>query len=494
MAQIDSRVALVHDPRPRRWPARGGPQVAPQLLVAILALAFSLFALLPYAPGWIDTRDRPPTWMGGDPDATLIHIGLRQAPHFADTLRWWTGRWVGQLPYYRPLTSYGFWLEWKAFGDREWLYLVPTTAAHVLAALMFTLLAYRLAAARRTGWPAVAAIVAAWGYSSGFPGLFFHERTAVDAQVFLLWKNQPDAWAATCCFAALICYFGAQQGARAGLVGAMVCYAAGCGFKELVVPLWAVFLALELDRLRGPDRVHALRRLLLLLAVGAAMVALRSWCVHGFWYSYARNGAWAQRTVSELLGPVGATTVARSWLGNGLGVWTFLIGVGAWSAWRSGRLLPLLLRSRWLPVAVAAGLLILGWTVLGTVALAQASGMRWQSALHPVHCGAGLLMCFESDALTGTFGTLLCLASIVILWRVDRGAIWLALIWSAAFLAPLTFSPGNIYRYYLPQDGYLLMVALAAGVAAERLTAMIRIVRGRAYSSLRTRSELPTAC
>src|SRR6185369_17016175 len=108
-------------------------------------------------------------------------------------------------------------------------------AAHLAAAVLFALFVYRLAQARRLPAPGVATAVAAWGYAFGFPGVLFHHRLMVNAEVFVLWKNQPDAWTAICGFASLLCYLRAQQGSRAGLAGAVAWFVIGCGFKELTL-------------------------------------------------------------------------------------------------------------------------------------------------------------------------------------------------------------------------------------------------------------------
>src|SRR5262249_45043011 len=107
-------------------------------LKAVLAAAvcFALLSVLPYVGAWLQSRYRVRSWTW-DLDVMLLRGGLFKARHFRDTLSWWTGTWVGQVPFYRPLTSYLFWAEWKAFGDEEWLYVLPDFAAHITATILF---------------------------------------------------------------------------------------------------------------------------------------------------------------------------------------------------------------------------------------------------------------------------------------------------------------------------------------------------------------------
>jgi hypothetical protein len=455
-------------------------------MVVLLALAFALVPVVERLPGILGQRHAPPQWNGVDADVTLLHLGLQRTPHFPDTLHWWNGPWVGFIPYWRPLTSYLFWFEWKGFGEREWLFTFPAIAAHLAAALLFALFVYRLAASRRLPAPAQAAAVAAWGYAFGFPGVFFHDRDRVTGEIITLWKNQPDSWTAICCFASLLCYLKAQRGSRAGLFGAVAWFVIGCGFKELTLPLVAVYAALELPFLwRGP-RAPALRRLTLVFLVAAGMAAWRSYCVRSVWYSYASNGAWVERTLTELLGPFGALATLREWLGNALGIWTLVVvgaalyrlriadcglGIGSDRSVPNPQSadpppaprVPAHSPHRALVGWTAAAALLGGWWLGGAATYVGTMGIPWRQALTPDGLGCSLMATLDFPVLMSAAGTILWLLALLALLRHDWSLAALGLCWTAAFLALYTFSPGNIYRYYLPQDGYLLMIALAAG-------------------------------
>ena len=72
-----------------------------------------------------------------DIDTMLIHGGVVAAPSLRDTLRWWHGTWAGQVPFFRPLSSYAFWLDWKLFGSREPRYLLLSIVLHLIAVWQF---------------------------------------------------------------------------------------------------------------------------------------------------------------------------------------------------------------------------------------------------------------------------------------------------------------------------------------------------------------------
>ncbi|HTE20069.1 MAG TPA: hypothetical protein VK689_17020, partial [Armatimonadota bacterium] len=430
----------------------------------------TLWSLLPTLRWLPSTSGNPPSWTGAmqDLDTSLIHAGLRQAPRFADTLRWWTGPWVMPgIPFYRPLTSILFWLEWKAFGDREWLYGYPTLAAHAAAALLFTLLAYRLANRLEFRLPQSVGLAAAWTYL-GFASPVSSREGVVN--ISLVWKNQPDLFAAACCFAALICYLRAQEGKQGALAAAGGWYLAGCCFKEIAVPLPLVCMALEVPAFRSDELRNAIRRCAIILALCAGFLLWRYLAIRGIGYVYGSNDGWLQRTLLELLGPFGVSLMG-GWVGNALGVWIYGLG---WIAWRvrGGNLASnavqaprrMLLFITCLTLIGLAGCSVLGMTVSHSAGL-----LEWHELASPFSWAVGLWGCLDPVVVMMTANTLAFLLSVAILWQRARAVLWLALAWSLAFLAPLIASPGPSHRYYLTQCGYLLLYALAAGAWLELL-------------------------
>ena len=440
-----------------------------------LAICFVLLALLPNLTGIQATHHNPPTWLGSELDTRLIHAGLVRAPHFQDTLRWWIGPWVAgnYVPFYRPLTSDVFWLEWKCFGDQEWLYIFPTIASHALACVLLTWLVYRLAGIYGIARPGVAALTAAWLFT-GLSGPMLN-RTGVADMVMRLWKNQPDSLAAACCFAALLCYLKAQEGSRSSLYRAVFLYLAACSFKEIAIPLPVVCLCLEWQSARLRPSPGGRRRIFTLLSAALIFLVMRRLALAGaIGYTYGQNGAWVLRTVLELLGPFYPLALGE-WLGNAIALW---IG---WMVWLVARLKRVRgpeaeaveqagsLWRRWLPIP--AGLVtLIGIGIMGTASMRPEERGSWQEWLHPTGIVSGWMMAFQPVILATVVTSLLLMAAIALLLPKFRAALFLGFCWGAAFLAPLVLSGGPVHRYYLPQVGFILIYAFGAAVGWEKLS------------------------
>lgn len=444
----------------------------------IVALSGVVAALCISTPGpseWEAMRHLAPSWTGdGDLDTRLIHGGLLRAPHLADTLRWWYSSWVGQVPFYRPLTSYVFWIEWKAFGNREYLYLIPTILWHVMACALFGVLAYRLAERYRFEANGVAGIVGALGYA----GVLSPQRATTAAAVSGAWKNQPDSLAAICIFAALLSYLRAREGRRGMLAAGVAFYLAACGFKEIAVPLPLVCAALELDGLTRERLALVLRRLAPLFAATLVFLVLRIAAIRGVGYTYGTNRAWLYRTLAEGFGPFGAPFVTGYWPGPLLALWLFFVFAGCW-------LLDAAIRSRtgrpperlWLGLG-AAVLAIGGAAVIGMLYLMRAdANLGRPEALES--WAVALQLLFDPYSLHYTVPGLLALAAATTLVRNRPAAFALAAAWTWCFLLPLVASPGPQHRYYLSQGGYVLCYSFAMGVWAWEAQRRLRRARAR---------------
>src|SRR5579875_2144550 len=65
------------------------------------------------------------------PDWDLLIGGVKQAHTFWQTLPWWHSTWVWPYGYWRPLSSLGFWLEYRAYGERYDLWYATLIASHI---------------------------------------------------------------------------------------------------------------------------------------------------------------------------------------------------------------------------------------------------------------------------------------------------------------------------------------------------------------------------
>jgi hypothetical protein len=444
---------------PKSWPER-------RALVLRLMLVGVCVAAWPWIAGqaWTDLvarGDRVPSWLAGDIDTALIRDGLLHAPRWIDTLRWWTGPWVGQVPFYRPLTSYLFWFEWRAFGDREPLYVLPTLVGHAAAGVVFAVLVGQMALRYRVPRPSAAEIIAALA----FAGFFVEYRRNVVTAVATQWKNQPDSLAAACVFAALLCYLQARRGSRLALAAAAALYLAACCFKEIAIPLPLVCAALEVESFRRLPGRRALGRVVGMAGAGAFFLGVRWLAIGGLGYTYGSNRAWVRRTAEEALAPFGPTLHSGAWLGLALAGWLWIVAACGWAlhARRKSRAD----QSRAIPPSGLAGgmiaLLTLGASLLGGLYQLTTDQPEYSFG-SPLLWVSGLMICFDPVALFPAATAACFIAVLVTLARARAAALGVAATWTVGFLLPLTVSPGPLHRYYLPQAGHWLAFSLAAAV------------------------------
>ncbi len=443
--------------------------LTPALVAAALP---AVLVVAPYVSALWRGRNGVPSWTW-DLDVMLIRGGLTKAPTFRETLSWWSGTWVGQVPFYRPLTSYLFWIEWKLFGNREWLYALPDVGAHIAATVLFAAFVFLLGRRRCVPYHAMAAVVAAWGFS----GWLLEYRGSVASAVFYQWKNQPDAFAAICCFAALISYVRAQEVSRALPVAAIIWYLAGCGFKEIAIPLPAVCACLEgTTPFRGTDRASR-GRLAAMLAAALALLSLRAMALHSIGYIYGANSDFVRRTVQELFGPLGSSLTGGEWLGNAVAIWIFAIATFCICRLGDRGIGDFEIPMRMLAAGGTLTLAVMG--ALGAAFMWGQGGIERASVQSPLGAVVGLFRCLQPVALGETIATLSLLVSLTALWERHAWAILLSFAWTTVYLAPLMFSPGPIHRYYISQGGYYLLYAFAAAVIWETVRKRLHALRLR---------------
>lgn len=409
-----------------------------------VALVAALFALAAGWSGpllWWRQREYPPSWLGGELDTHLIIEGVDRARTLADTLAWWTGAWAGQVPFYRPLTSLLFWLERRAFGDREWLYLFPTVALHVAATVAFALLAWRLARRWDARHAGCAGLVAAWGFSDWL----WPDSGRAAHLVWGHWKNQPDSAAAALGCLALLLYAGEVGADRRLPVRSAAAYLGACLFKESALPLVLLTPFLEVPRFARSARV----RLTCIIGTCLLFVVWRHVCLGGPGYVYGSNRAAEERTLTHLLGPF-APLMLGFWLPAALAA---VIAAALAMAGRRGAV----------PAALVA--------VIGAVAAVTAdTWLRTGSGPLLWLPAVGVARMADPVVLLPTGLGLAWLLAAASLWRRRKEALGLCLGWSAVLILPLVFSPGPLHRYYLSQGGEILLYALglAAGLPVRR--------------------------
>ncbi len=225
--------------------------------------------------------------------------GLNQKPTLLSTLDWWHTSWAGgpQVPFWRPLTSLGFWLEYHAFSsERVDRWMAVTAVCHLLFLALLVVFTQRLT---QRWWLGVLAVL-----------LFAGERAllirclppdcrtvyaALDmaatpaAMALQNWKDQPEMWAGACILGAVILACDRRW------VWALACAFAAVCFKEsgwLVFPLSGVALWSRSQLRTVPHCVWVWAAVLIL-----GLVVLRAWAGPAVFagYHYGHNGHWWPR-------------------------------------------------------------------------------------------------------------------------------------------------------------------------------------------------------
>lgn len=141
-------------------------------------------------------------------DVVMLKQGIEASPRLRDTAKWWTGYWIGCNPFWRPLSSYGFWLMWKAFGwERHDRFELVTGVCHVAACVLLFLLVDAV-----TGRPVLACLALAI-LNVGIPLPCLPYLVLAPGQGGVShWIYIPDMWLAMCMIPALLMAWRGQVG------------------------------------------------------------------------------------------------------------------------------------------------------------------------------------------------------------------------------------------------------------------------------------------
>lgn len=270
-------------------------------------------------------------------DMTLLVRGIRSKPTFLSTFAWWHQDWAGIVPFWRPLTSQFFWLEYRFFGfdhlDKwQWVGI----ASHLLMVALLALYALRVGPNR---WIAPLAVLFFAGSETLGPAdwllpLMGARVTPCDIALDS-WKNQPEAWVGICTIGAILAALSGRW-ARS-----LACAAAGISFKESG---WYIFLLVPIalwgaGRLKTiPLKVYAAGALVaaafILLRASAGPAVFRGYhqytehsglaryliAAQGFYVALLRSPSAASAIVAACLLALLLWSRASDWLRLGLGI------------------------------------------------------------------------------------------------------------------------------------------------------------------------------
>ncbi len=244
-------------------------------------------------------------WGRANADVVMFRRGLSETPRLGDTLRWFTGNWIGCNPFWRPASSYGVWVMARTLGwEHHDRYEIVTAVSYVAACVLLLLFALEL-----TGrpWPALATVAL---YTIGRVWPLNRWLDSPGVAGIGSWVYIPDIWLALCVLPALmLAWRGRLWWAVAlALLAAMV---KETGFVALVlVPLFYWW------RWR---RMH--RAFWVLAGVGAAMAAVKLVFVGPGWVLGSNLSLWRRMLMFVAPEPVVAViTGYLPWVIIGAGV------------------------------------------------------------------------------------------------------------------------------------------------------------------------------
>ena len=294
------------DPKKRRQSRQGTLYVAGLVFVGLSIAVIAYIALAAYiADPVVDLR--------GNVDWGYLNTGLDRIHSFRDTARWWTGTWCGEVPFWRPLTSYVFWAM-RLLWPPE--YMLPrqiiSVALHLCFIAMAGVFLWRLT---RRPWLTLVAVWLFAGLRLPPVSSFFGHAASV-GDVLTDPKNFPDPLVGICILASLL--FTVSGRWIAGLIAAAV----SVGVKEIGFTTWplaVIALAwVHRDRVFAAGglshAINGIRRNRLPIAVWLLVLAVLI-AVHyravGIGYNCGTNGAWFWRALAYFGGPIGAELVTR---------------------------------------------------------------------------------------------------------------------------------------------------------------------------------------
>ena len=403
-------------------------------------------------------------------DADAAVRGLKRAPRFAETLRWWSGSWGAvkgdgeEIKFYRPATVTLWWLQLRLLGDASARgFLAIHVFWHLAVALLALLFLRRLAGLR-------VALLAMVIWTLHLCYIVFYLPAPIYALRY--WKDDPDIMVTLCILASQLAFLSWTRDARRWhLVAALAWFALGICFKEqaYVTPFLLALLLWHERKLAAHWRA-----LLPFVALAIIAFGFRYWALQGLGFRFGTNGSWVSRWFSECVGGA-ATAALNRYDGLPLALALMMFAAGAGWRWRHEA-------KRRAFYAVWFGALIAGATgaLLVTDAL---QGLGWGATLSRV------LVVFPWN---GNFWVLTTLITAGLLWvfklfveRRPRVQIY-AYVWLLIAYAPLMTAPITQHALYLMSLGWALFFAvpLAKGLEAWKAWLLnVYISRPRAQFS-----------
>lgn len=363
-----------------------------------------------------------------DCDTELILADLARVHAPGDTLRWWTGHWMGDFAMWRPLSSYLFLAQYRLWGDSPWRF---TCVSVLLCGLLAGAVAWGLEPLLGLRWSCVLALYLFVRLPMPWPHL------VPLARMMQYWKNQPDLTAGAALFVSLGLLM------RGRTVGALLAAVVACAFKEIG------FVTFALGPLVLAGQRRALppwRATLAVVATGAALFVGR-YALVGLGWRMGTNLQWSHRLWIFCAQPY-LTEFACRW-------WAPTLATEVWLALRLGR------RRPWLALC---GLAVA--VVLTTAIGAARVGEPWPH-----------LLVWYADTFKLTVGLVVWLELARLALRHEPWLVGVGLAWMVLGVLP-TFVSAHVTEHArwlgLCGRGVVVLAAWRAALTELRLRPVLR--------------------
>jgi len=252
--------------------------------------------------------------------------GLERIHGLRSTLPWWNGTWVGQVPFWRPLTSYGFLLEYRLLPDDRYDYwFIVTIISHLTFCSLLLLFTSKLTGRLSVGLLTIvifagSAVMSPAGIDQRYFELMGMPCPACDV-AFGDWKNQPEIWSGAAILGSLTFALYRKW------VGSILCSAVAVAFKEngwLTFPLLGLLLY---GTGRWKETPRSVIAAYFACIIALFLIRLNCGASVFYGYHYGHNNGWLARYVYAAMTPYISTFFAITCA-------PVILGTGAFVAWR----------------------------------------------------------------------------------------------------------------------------------------------------------------
>jgi hypothetical protein len=192
---------------------------------------------------------------GDNADAAGILRGVRKKRTFLATFTWWKSNWCHEAyPYYRPLTSQLFWLQYRLFGEDLPLWTLTGAVLHVVTVVTAYLTFSVLTGSRWIAFIATAVFggppFSLWTVRLTYEGFTLAPIWTIGGPQLAsvsLWINEPEYWCAITLFLGMVALNARRYFAT------LLCLILCIGAKELgLLFLPAMVIVAWYRRVRAP--------------------------------------------------------------------------------------------------------------------------------------------------------------------------------------------------------------------------------------------------